>query len=105
MLALNLLFYVSFFLNPFKAQIGKFHFVLAGGLLLASAIAYSVWPRWLRKKLLSHLQEHGYLVCMSCGYPLSGLDESRRCPECAQPFVPDDLIAAWKYWAVHRRLP
>jgi hypothetical protein len=38
---------------------------------------------------------HGPAACPSCGSPIGGVDEGRRCPECGASLDPDDQIASW----------
>ena len=44
-------------------------------------------------------------ICGNCGYVLSGLTESSKCPECGRPFDPDDAISWVKGHDLLRREP
>jgi predicted RNA-binding Zn-ribbon protein involved in translation (DUF1610 family) len=52
--------------------------VAAGLWVMTCAIGYALARPWYRYAMY----ELGYEICAECGYPLYGLDESMRCPEC-----------------------
>lgn len=72
---------------------GRFVYAIwqEGGILLRVFVVYlAVWiviaaiGRWLyRPYVFRALCAHGHEVCISCGYPMRGLDSNvERCPEC-----------------------
>ena len=42
------------------------------------------------------IDEHGYGLCASCGYVLTGSQADCQCPECGASFTRVELEAAWK---------
>ena len=56
-------------------------------------VCFLVWPysAWVYrtmyiKPVRRAMRDHGYVLCIECGYELRGLgDETERCPECGSP--------------------
>ncbi|UCD75697.1 MAG: hypothetical protein JSV91_02045 [Phycisphaerales bacterium] len=60
---------------------------MIGASALTALIAAAVWGRayllFHRRRLRMAMRQHGYELCLSCGYWLKGLvADSQRCPEC-----------------------
>ena len=55
----------------------------------------------LRRRMLRQLESSDFLLCVSCGYNLRGLN-AERCPECGSVAKPEDVRQAWRRWAERR---
>jgi uncharacterized Zn finger protein (UPF0148 family) len=42
------------------------------------------------------LQESGFRICSGCGYPLVGIAEIGRCPECGERYNLGETERFWK---------
>lgn len=51
--------------------------------------------RWIRT--------HAYFICIDCGYPLTGLAEVGRCPECGSHYTAAEVCDYWRRSAGARR--
>lgn len=47
----------------------------------------------------------GHMLCVGCGYDLSGLPEEHKCPECGQDYIASELREFWIIWLAKFREP
>ncbi len=74
----------------------EYAYVMA--LLLLSGALFHATPFLARRKLAQlrkTLEMNDFLLCPTCGYPLTGLPDGARCPECGAPMAPD-LRSIWE---------
>jgi hypothetical protein len=55
---------------------------------------------WLHKihNVRTLIRTHGRFLCLNCHYPLTGLADQGRCPECDYPFDRPTNERRWKSW-------
>ena len=56
----------------------------------------------IRRKL-NLAQQHGFLMCGRCLFPLDDIADAGTCPECGAPFQKDDLRRRWYESWVNKR--
>lgn len=49
-----------------------------------------------KRRIKARIKACGYMVCVECGYELTGLGNSGRCPECGTPFEEESLRKTWR---------
>ncbi|MEL7484196.1 MAG: hypothetical protein AAFN41_07560 [Planctomycetota bacterium] len=49
------------------------------------------------RRLKLRVIEHRGLLCTNCLFPIQGLGDRGRCPECAMPYERDSTIESWKH--------
>jgi predicted RNA-binding Zn-ribbon protein involved in translation (DUF1610 family) len=67
--------------------------------LLLSSSALGIIPYLAKRRLRRFEREiitDDLQRCLACGYPLKGLPERHRCPECGEPY---DMVFVRKTWA------
>ena len=80
--------------------------LIAGyGGILVGGIVFVVCPRVVYTRMKAKLVENDYLLCLHCGYSLTGLPSDHACPECGTPYQAEALRRAWRCWVEKRRLP
>jgi predicted RNA-binding Zn-ribbon protein involved in translation (DUF1610 family) len=47
-------------------------------------------------RLLVRVERHKHELCFYCGYPLTGLDDADKCPECGQTYDIDTTRQIWE---------
>lgn len=54
--------------------------------------------RIARGRYRRFLIDHSWLICLRCGYVLTGLPSHHRCPECDLRFNSTELKKTWRSW-------
>jgi hypothetical protein len=52
--------------------------------------------QYFRQRSIRYLKAHECLVCLTCRYPLSGVQSPGVCPECGAPFNTSATIIGWR---------
>ncbi|MEL6797290.1 MAG: hypothetical protein AAFO89_10780 [Planctomycetota bacterium] len=65
-------------------------------LMVVANVATIVNVVTYRKLKLRVIEDRG-MLCTNCLFPLQGLGNQGRCPECAMPFERDSTIESWKH--------
>lgn len=81
----------SFLASP----VGGFIITFASYFGLVSLVAYALIYS-IVTKLLIRVQRYKYEVCIHCGYPLVGLDDVGKCPECSEHYDIDTTRQIWE---------
>lgn len=75
----------------------------AAGAAIPTTIFQSIgawrWVRWNRRVRDTVNQPHGEL-CLHCLYPIAGLGDSGRCPECGKAFELANVRRVWSEFKV-----
>lgn len=67
-------------------------------MLLFSVATTSIWWRSLTRRHTRILRKNDCLMCIECGYLLSGLPDDHACPECGTAYVFEETRRRWKDW-------
>ena len=71
---------------------------ILGILVLAPLVLYFVPMRALRRRFCKFVASRNYLVCLECGYPLTGLPSPHDCPECGKSYNAAVVRRLWIGW-------
>lgn len=71
---------------------------IAMGVLLVCLVSFKAWQVVQRRRLLQIIKEHRRFLCIKCRYPLRGLAEEGRCPECDEPYTRAERWQMWNAW-------
>jgi hypothetical protein len=76
---------------------GPFPLVMVG---LATATILGIVIYWLRRvhQVRKLIRIHGRFLCLNCHYPLTGLADQGRCPECDHPYDRPTNERRWRSW-------
>lgn len=70
---------------------------MVGGIIgvFLSIMGYLLWQVNRVRRLI---RAHGRFMCLSCHYPLTGLPDAGRCPECDLPYERATTEKRWLEW-------
>jgi hypothetical protein len=76
---------------------GPFPLVMVG---IAVAIILGIASYWLLRlhQVRKLIRAHGRFLCLNCHYPLTGLPDTGRCPECDEPYDRHTNERRWRSW-------
>jgi hypothetical protein len=80
-------------LAGWSAAIGDF--TMASLSLLIGLLLSAAEPGVTRARVIRLLTPHRGCVCLHCHYPLTSLEPTGLCPECATYYNKNDVAAAW----------
>lgn len=63
---------------------------------IAAAIGVCISFVLVRKKYKKLMEPHNFAACTNCTYPLTGLSETGRCPECGRNFSRTRARRLWR---------
>ena len=72
--------------------------LLGIGLFVASVLGFVAYFMWRIAQLRRLIRTHGRFLCLNCHYPLNGLPDAGRCPECDQPYERATTEKRWLTW-------
>ncbi len=83
-----------FFFTPANKVIGLILLLLWG----LSMWIFAYIPKRINARLHRKVLDHGYQICIHCGYSLRELPTQHRCPECGNEYTFMQLEHDWKKW-------
>jgi hypothetical protein len=102
MIAAQLAFFVSHVADDHTSGrvqlMARVCFVVAASILVVSAVLVVYTVHRIEGRLACFLDEaerDEYRICLECYYPLRGLGDAGRCPECGASFTHGQLVQDW----------
>lgn len=78
------------------ATLGRVGTLLGSLVAIFSMVVGILLQSWGRSRLSRRLQQSDGRLCPRCHYNLAGLTDEGHCPECGEPYSPDQLAEAWR---------
>lgn len=66
--------------------------------MLVIQIVSMVFAVWSTERFRQKLESCGFMLCMSCHYPLKGLEPFGQCPECGTGYNTRKVRRVWLRW-------
>jgi hypothetical protein len=104
MLLLPPAFWLAWVVRGGAVSSGARPFILSLLLGLAPMPAGLVIQHYFRRRSVRYLKAQNCQVCLTCRYPLQGIQSPGVCPECGVPFNTYATVIAWRrtYPELHR---